>query len=329
MPKSGIPTSTASTSRRSSPASAITAVTITVEPTPTHCATASSGCVICSTSREPSNAVPITTSANAAGGALNMIKSSSGAATPAVSSRTARLFFGKVRSDLTLPWQSDATHRRMRALTRRFARHLRSRGARARRPGAAGVSRAHARAPAARAHGREPRRLLGASVGGEVAPSALAWEPRGSALGELVLGRGVWFLVAPAPGRPRDLFRASVRLWPNGAAAHAVAPREPQPDPRRRREWPHRRRHSGAVRDARARARGGGDGARRERRRARPRFVGRFARRDRTLVTARAHGSAHRQTGELGVDQARRTSRHARARRRRGQPPLRPPSGAR
>jgi hypothetical protein len=57
---------------------------------------------------------------------------------------------------------------------------------------------------------------LGAEVSGTVRAADIAWEPQGGALGELVLGRGVWFLAAPADGQPRDLYRAWVRLTPGG-----------------------------------------------------------------------------------------------------------------
>src|SRR5262249_28302232 len=42
------------------------------------------------------------------------------------------------------------------------------------------------------------------------------WEPRGGALAELLFGRGVWLLGAPEAGAPRDVYRAWVRLAPNG-----------------------------------------------------------------------------------------------------------------
>jgi hypothetical protein len=60
------------------------------------------------------------------------------------------------------------------------------------------------------------RALLGERVHGTVAAGDLAWEPQGSAIGELVFGRGVWFLAASEPGGPRDVYRAWVRLAPNG-----------------------------------------------------------------------------------------------------------------
>ena len=57
---------------------------------------------------------------------------------------------------------------------------------------------------------------LGASVGGTVRPGELAWETPGNAFSELVFGRGLWFLATTGAGGSRDLYRASVRLWPNG-----------------------------------------------------------------------------------------------------------------
>ena len=57
---------------------------------------------------------------------------------------------------------------------------------------------------------------LGAGVGGTVRPADLAWEAQGPALSEFAFGRGVWFLASLDGGRSRDLFHASVRLWPNG-----------------------------------------------------------------------------------------------------------------
>jgi len=62
----------------------------------------------------------------------------------------------------------------------------------------------------------ELRAWLGERVEHGVSVSELRWEPRGGALEELVFGRGVWFLAAAAAGAPRDLYRAWVRLTPNG-----------------------------------------------------------------------------------------------------------------
>jgi hypothetical protein len=60
------------------------------------------------------------------------------------------------------------------------------------------------------------RAWLGARVHGTIAAGDLAWEPQGGALSELVLGRGLWFLAATEPGGARDVYRAWIRLTPNG-----------------------------------------------------------------------------------------------------------------
>ena len=58
--------------------------------------------------------------------------------------------------------------------------------------------------------------LLGAAAEGVVRPDDVAWEPAGSAVGEALFGRGVVFLAASAPGAPRDVYRARVRLTLEG-----------------------------------------------------------------------------------------------------------------
>jgi hypothetical protein len=63
-------------------------------------------------------------------------------------------------------------------------------------------------------------------VGGRVEPGDFVWEPRASALEDLVLGRGVLFLASRAGG-PRDLYRARVRVTSGGhtlavAGAHPL-----------------------------------------------------------------------------------------------------------
>jgi hypothetical protein len=58
--------------------------------------------------------------------------------------------------------------------------------------------------------------LLGARVGVNVETASIAWEPRRNALVEIALGRRVLFLASPAGGGPRDVYRATVRLTPNG-----------------------------------------------------------------------------------------------------------------
>lgn len=60
------------------------------------------------------------------------------------------------------------------------------------------------------------RTWLGERIEQGVRVGDLRWEPRGGAIGELVFGRGVWLLAAPAAGGPHDVYRAWVRLAPNG-----------------------------------------------------------------------------------------------------------------
>jgi hypothetical protein len=57
--------------------------------------------------------------------------------------------------------------------------------------------------------------LLANATGTHVSPKDVAWEPRGSALGEMLWGRPLLFLGSPE-GAPRDLFRAWVRVTPGG-----------------------------------------------------------------------------------------------------------------
>ncbi len=58
--------------------------------------------------------------------------------------------------------------------------------------------------------------LLGRSVGGAVDPADISWEPRSGMLSETFLGRRVLFLAAAEQGRPRDLYRARVRVSLDG-----------------------------------------------------------------------------------------------------------------
>jgi hypothetical protein len=58
--------------------------------------------------------------------------------------------------------------------------------------------------------------MLGRSAGGVVAPKDIAWEPSPGFLSETFLGRRVMFLAAPAHGKPRDLYRARVRVTLEG-----------------------------------------------------------------------------------------------------------------
>lgn len=54
--------------------------------------------------------------------------------------------------------------------------------------------------------------FLGQAAGGAVAPGEFVWEAGGSFLEEALVGRRVLFLASKAPGEPRDLYRARVRL---------------------------------------------------------------------------------------------------------------------
>ncbi|HEU4536047.1 MAG TPA: hypothetical protein VFS00_18110, partial [Polyangiaceae bacterium] len=54
--------------------------------------------------------------------------------------------------------------------------------------------------------------FLGEAAGGHVAAGELVWEEAASFLEEALVGRRVLFLAARAPGEPRDLYRARVRL---------------------------------------------------------------------------------------------------------------------
>jgi hypothetical protein len=60
------------------------------------------------------------------------------------------------------------------------------------------------------------RSWLGARVHGSIAAGDLVWEPQGNVVSELLFGRGLWFLASAEPGGPRDVYRAWVRLAPNG-----------------------------------------------------------------------------------------------------------------
>lgn len=76
------------------------------------------------------------------------------------------------------------------------------------------------------AHGTAPRppertlagvaRMLGNSISGVVRPEELIWERSPGVLEELLLGRRVLFLGAERAGSARDLYRARVRVTPDG-----------------------------------------------------------------------------------------------------------------
>ncbi len=54
--------------------------------------------------------------------------------------------------------------------------------------------------------------MLGRATGGVVDPKEIAWEPSPGFLVESFRGRNLLFLSAPAAGKPRDVYRASVRV---------------------------------------------------------------------------------------------------------------------
>lgn len=58
--------------------------------------------------------------------------------------------------------------------------------------------------------------LLGRETGGVVLPEEIAWEPSPGFLAETFWGRRVLFLSASRKGKPRDLYRASVRVTLSG-----------------------------------------------------------------------------------------------------------------
>lgn len=57
---------------------------------------------------------------------------------------------------------------------------------------------------------------LGSAMGGTVRPHEFIWEPSGGWLWDALSGRPVLFLGASAPGAPRDVYRARVRLGVEG-----------------------------------------------------------------------------------------------------------------
>ncbi len=66
---------------------------------------------------------------------------------------------------------------------------------------------------------------LGHSVNGSVRALDVRWEPSRGWLEDLVLGRFVLFLASETPGAPRDLYRARVRLSPDGTPLGFGGPR--------------------------------------------------------------------------------------------------------
>jgi hypothetical protein len=60
--------------------------------------------------------------------------------------------------------------------------------------------------------------MLGAKAGRVVLPADVRWEPSRGDVPDLVLGRRVLFLASDLPGGPRDVWRAAVRVTPDGHA---------------------------------------------------------------------------------------------------------------
>jgi hypothetical protein len=58
--------------------------------------------------------------------------------------------------------------------------------------------------------------MLGRGVGQVVLPADIRWEASRGDVADLVLGRRVMFLASPLPGGPRDVWRAAVRVTPDG-----------------------------------------------------------------------------------------------------------------
>jgi hypothetical protein len=65
--------------------------------------------------------------------------------------------------------------------------------------------------------------LLGRTCEQVVAPADLRWEPSKGALDDLVFGRSLLFLGSPTAGAPRDVFRARVRVSPEGQVLGVVS----------------------------------------------------------------------------------------------------------
>jgi hypothetical protein len=64
----------------------------------------------------------------------------------------------------------------------------------------------------------ELAQALGREAAGVVEPSDVRWEPSGGVLSDFVFGRWAIFLASEAKGGPRDVWRARVRLTPEGTA---------------------------------------------------------------------------------------------------------------
>jgi hypothetical protein len=104
----------------------------------------------------------------------------------------------------------------MRPLWHRFVQHLRARARIIALPAVLGLV-GHWLMPRAPERTREALGAwLGERLGGTVAGAEVGWEASRGVLGDFLLGRGLWFLGKPEHAKARDLFRASVRLLPNG-----------------------------------------------------------------------------------------------------------------
>jgi hypothetical protein len=66
---------------------------------------------------------------------------------------------------------------------------------------------------------------LGAAVHGSVAAPDVRWEPTRGLLADYFLGRRVLFLASDAPKGPRDVYRARVRVAPEGGVLEVLSPR--------------------------------------------------------------------------------------------------------
>ncbi len=58
--------------------------------------------------------------------------------------------------------------------------------------------------------------MLSEATGAVVEPNDIRWEPSRGVLGDFLTGRNVLFLGSASPGAPRDVYRARVRLAPEG-----------------------------------------------------------------------------------------------------------------
>jgi len=66
--------------------------------------------------------------------------------------------------------------------------------------------------------------MLGTASGTSVGPRDFLWEPSRGLIGDLLLGRRVLFTGRASPASPRDLWRASVRLTPEGKPLEVFHP---------------------------------------------------------------------------------------------------------